>query len=125
MDDGIDDAPALTAAYVGVSVYGAVDIAKESYDIIKYIKMATSSDFGDMFSVVGASAFLPFLPMLPIQLLTNNLLYDLSQTTIPTDEVDAEWLTKPRTWTIGQITRFILFIGPISSFFDFLTFSSC
>jgi Mg2+-importing ATPase len=91
-------------------------------NIIKYIKMAASSNFGNMFSVVGASAFLPFLPMLPIQVLTNNLLYDFSQTTIPTDDVDAEWLTKPRQWTIGKILRFILFIGPISSIFDYLTF---
>jgi Mg2+-importing ATPase len=91
-------------------------------NIIKYIKMAASSNFGNMFSVVGASAFLPFLPMLPIQVLTNNLLYDFSQTTIPTDEVDAEWLTKPRKWAIGEIQRFILFIGPISSIFDYLTF---
>jgi P-type Mg2+ transporter len=84
--------------------------------------MAASSNFGNMFSVVGASAFLPFLPMLPIQVLTNNLLYDFSQTTIPTDEVDAEWLIKPRQWTIAKILRFILFIGPISSIFDYLTF---
>ena len=91
-------------------------------NIVKYIKMAASSNFGNMFSVVGASAFLPFLPMLPIQVLTNNLLYDFSQTTIPTDEVDADWLAKPRHWTIGQILRFILFIGPISSIFDYLTF---
>jgi Mg2+-importing ATPase len=91
-------------------------------NIIKYIKMAASSNFGNMFSVVGASAFLPFLPMLPIQVLTNNLLYDFSQTAIPTDEVDADWLTKPRQWTIGEIQRFILFIGPISSIFDYLTF---
>ena len=91
-------------------------------NIIKYIKMAASSNFGNMFSVVGASAFLPFLPMLPIQVLTNNLLYDFSQTTIPTDKVDADWLTKPRKWTIGEIQRFILFIGPISSIFDYLTF---
>jgi Mg2+-importing ATPase len=75
-----------------------------------------------MLSVVGASAFLPFLPMLPIQVLTNNLLYDFSQTTIPTDEVDPEWLAKPRKWAIGDIKRFILFIGPISSIFDYVTF---
>lgn len=146
MGDGINDAPALKAADVSVSVDTAVDIAKESSDIIlleqnllvlgegiiegrrvfgniiKYIKMAASSNFGNMFSVLGGSLFLPFVPMLPIQVLTNNLLYDFSQTAIPTDNVDEEWLIKPRKWAINEIRRYILFIGPISSIFDYITF---
>jgi Mg2+-importing ATPase len=146
MGDGINDAPALKAADVSISVDTAVDIAKESSDIIllensllvleegvvegrkvfgniiKYIKMAASSNFGNMFSVLGASLILPFLPMLPIQVLTNNLLYDFSQTAIPTDEVDRQWLEQPRRWAIGELRRFILFIGPISSIFDYLTY---
>lgn len=146
MGDGINDALALKAADVGISVNSAVDIAKESSDLIlletsllvlkdgvvegrrvfgnitKYIRMAASSNFGNMFSVIGASAFLPFVPMLPIQVLTNNLLYDFSQTAIPTDEVDSEWLEKPRKWDISGIRRFIIFLGPISSIFDYVTF---
>ena len=146
LGDGINDAPALRAADIGISVDTATDIAKESADlillekdlmvldggviegrkvfanIVKYIRMGASSNFGNMFSVLGASAFLPFIPMAPIQVLTNNLLYDFSQIPIPTDSVDEEQVTRPRPWNIGEIKRFILFIGPISSIFDYTTF---
>jgi len=146
LGDGINDAPSLRSADVGISVDNAVDVAKESADIIllqndltvlhdgvlegrktfgntmKYIMMGTSSNFGNMFSVAGASLFLPFLPMLPTQILLNNLLYDFSQSTIPTDNVDQEYIEKPKRLDISFIKRFMVFLGPISSIFDFLTF---
>jgi P-type Mg2+ transporter len=147
LGDGINDGPALKSADVGISVDSAVDIAKESADIIlleksllvldegviegrkvfgnvvKYIRMGASSNFGNMFSVLGASAWLPFLPMAPVQVLANNLLYDVSQTAIPTDNVDEEYLLRPRRWEIGNIGRYMLFIGPISSIFDYVTYA--
>jgi Mg2+-importing ATPase len=146
MGDGINDAPSLHAADVGISVSTAVDVARDAADIIlvepglgvldngiqegrkafgnvmKYLLMGTSSNFGNMFSMAGASVFLPFLPMLPTQILLNNFLYDASQITIPTDNVDEGFLRKPQHWDIRLIRNFMVFIGPISSIFDFLTF---
>ena len=146
MGDGINDAPALKSSDVGISVNNAVDIAKESADIIlleksllvledgvlegrrtfgnimKYIKMGSSSNFGNMISMTGASLFLPFLPMLPIQILLNNFLYDVSQVAIPTDKVDDDYLKTPKRWDIAALWKFMLIFGPISSLFDFLTF---
>ncbi|GHV00009.1 magnesium-translocating P-type ATPase [Bacteroidia bacterium] len=146
LGDGINDASALRQSDIGISVDTAVDIAKESADIIllekdlmvleegvlegrkifgnimKYIKMTASSNFGNMFSVLAASAFLPFLPMLPIHILINNLLYDISQTTIPFDTVDKEYLLKPRKWDASDLSRFMIYVGPISSIFDITTY---
>ncbi|KKW01959.1 MAG: Magnesium-translocating P-type ATPase, partial [Parcubacteria group bacterium GW2011_GWA2_48_9] len=146
MGDGINDAPSLKAADVGISVDHAVDVAKEAADIIlthkslapiavgviegrrsfgntmKYVMMAISSNFGNMFSVFGAIFYLPFLPMLPIQILLNNFIYDFSQVTIPSDKVDSEWVRKPRKWDLSFVRKFMYIFGPISSVFDFLTF---
>jgi len=146
LGDGINDAPSLHTADVGISISSAVDVAKETAsiilnehslqvlhagvmegrkafgNIIKYLLMGTSSNFGNMFSMAGAFPFLSFLPMLPTRILLNNFLYDFSQITIPTDNVDDTFVHKPRKWDVSSIRKFMIFIGPISSVFDFLTF---
>ncbi|MGH8042307.1 MAG: cation transporting ATPase C-terminal domain-containing protein [Rudaea sp.] len=102
---------------------GVIEGRKVFGNVLKYIKMTASSNFGNMFSMIGASALLPFLPMLPVQVLLNNLLYDFSQTAVASDEVDPEYLAKPRQWNLKAIARFMLYIGPISSIFDYCTFA--